>query len=70
VEDATDIILNLNADSFQACRRWPQALYLRADTAGGYYFGSIEADGDGEILDKNVYICTVSEGGKIDMRCA
>jgi DNA-directed RNA polymerase subunit alpha len=27
----------------------------------------IEADGDVEILDKNVYICTVSEGGKIDM---
>jgi DNA-directed RNA polymerase subunit alpha len=27
----------------------------------------IEADGDVEILDKDVYICTVSEGGKIDM---
>ncbi len=27
----------------------------------------IEADGDVEILDKDMYICTVSEGGKIDM---
>jgi len=27
----------------------------------------IEADGDVEILDKEMYICTVSEGGKIDM---
>ena len=27
----------------------------------------IEADGDVEILDKDVYVCTVSEGGKIDM---
>ena len=27
----------------------------------------IEADGDVEILDKNVYIATVSEGGKLDM---
>jgi DNA-directed RNA polymerase subunit alpha len=27
----------------------------------------IEADGDVEILDKDVYICTVSDGGSIDM---
>ncbi len=27
----------------------------------------IEADGDVEILDKNVYIATVSEGGKLEM---
>ena len=27
----------------------------------------IEADGDVEVLDKNVYIATVSEGGKLDM---
>jgi DNA-directed RNA polymerase subunit alpha len=29
--------------------------------------GMIEADGDVEILDKNVYIATLSEGGKLDM---
>jgi DNA-directed RNA polymerase subunit alpha len=27
----------------------------------------IEADGDVEILDKNVYLATLSEGGKLDM---
>src|SRR5260370_25606222 len=27
----------------------------------------IEADGDGEVLDKDVYIGTVSDGGKLDM---
>jgi len=27
----------------------------------------IEADGDVEVLDKDVYIATVSEGGKLDM---
>jgi DNA-directed RNA polymerase subunit alpha len=42
-------------------------LYLRADTAGVVTSGMIEADGDVEILDKDMYICTVSEGGKIDM---
>ena len=29
--------------------------------------GMIEADGDVEVLDKDVYIATVSEGGKLDM---
>jgi DNA-directed RNA polymerase subunit alpha len=29
--------------------------------------GMIEADGDVEILDKDVYIATISEGGKLDM---
>jgi DNA-directed RNA polymerase subunit alpha len=42
-------------------------LYLRAEAPGVITSGMIEADGDVEILDKNVYICTVSEGGKIDM---
>jgi DNA-directed RNA polymerase subunit alpha len=29
--------------------------------------GMIEADGDVEVLDKEIYIATVSEGGKLDM---
>ena len=32
-----------------------------------FWSGSIEADSDVEILDPNVYICTISEGGRIDM---
>jgi len=30
----------------------------------------IEADGDVEILDKDVYICTISEGARSTWRCA
>ena len=67
VEDATDIILNLKQIPFKLNGEGPKALYLRADQAGAVTSGMIEADGDVEILDKNVYICTVSEGGKIDM---
>ena len=67
VEDATDIILNLKQIPFKLNGDGPKALYLRADQAGVVTSGSIEADGDVEILDKDVYICTVSEGGKIDM---
>jgi DNA-directed RNA polymerase subunit alpha len=67
VEDATDIILNLKQIPFKLNGDGPKALYLRADQAGVVTSGSIEADGDVEILDKDVYICTISEGGKIDM---
>jgi DNA-directed RNA polymerase subunit alpha len=67
VEDATDIILNLKQIPFKLNGDGPKALYLRSDQAGVVTSGSIEADGDVEILDKGIYICTVSEGGKIDM---
>jgi DNA-directed RNA polymerase subunit alpha len=67
VEDATDIILNLKQIPFKLAGEGPKALYLRADAAGIITSGMIEADGDVEILDKDVYICTVSDGGKIDM---
>ncbi len=67
VEDATDIILNLKQIPFKLNGEGPKALYLRADAAGVVTCGMIEADGDVEILDKDVYICTISEGGKLDM---
>jgi DNA-directed RNA polymerase subunit alpha len=67
VEDATDIVLNLKQIPFKLAGEGPKALYLRADQPGIVTSGMIEADGDVEILDKNVYVATVSEGGKLDM---
>ncbi len=67
VEDATDIILNLKQIPFKLSGEGPKALYLRAETPGVITSGMIEADGDVEILDKDVYVATVSEGGKLDM---
>ena len=67
VEDATDIILNLKQVPFKMNGDGPKAIYLKTDQAGVITSGMIEADGDVEILDKDVYIATVSEGGKIDM---
>jgi DNA-directed RNA polymerase subunit alpha len=67
VEDATDIILNLKQIPFKLNGDGPKALYLRADQPGIVTSGMIEADGDVEILDKDVYIATVSEGGRLDM---
>src|SRR6476659_10112014 len=67
VEDATDIILNLKQIPFKLSGDAPKAIYLRADQPGVVTSGMIEADADVEVLDKDVYIATVSEGGKIDM---
>jgi DNA-directed RNA polymerase subunit alpha len=67
VEDATDIVLNLKQIPFKLNGDGPKALYLRADQPGVVTSGMIEADGDVEILDKDIYICTISEGGKVDM---
>src|SRR5689334_15660166 len=67
VEDATDIILNLKQIPFKLAGDAPKAIYLRADQPGVVTSGMIEADADVEVLDKDVYIATVSEGGKLDM---
>jgi len=67
VEDATDIILNLKQIPFKLNGEGPKAIYLKADQPGVVTSGMIEADGDVEVLDKDVYIATVSEGGKLDM---
>src|ERR1700680_867648 len=67
VDDATDIILNLKQVPFKLSGDAPKAIYLRSDQPGVVTSGMIEADGDVEVLDKDVYIATVSEGGKLDM---
>jgi DNA-directed RNA polymerase subunit alpha len=67
VEDATDIILNLKQIPFRLNGDAPKAIYLRADQPGVITSGMIEADSDVEVLDKDMYIATISEGGKLDM---
>src|ERR1700675_2983573 len=67
VEDATDIILNMKQVPFKLAGDGPKAIYLRADQPGVVTSGMIEADGDVEVLDKDIYIATVSEGGKLEM---
>jgi DNA-directed RNA polymerase subunit alpha len=67
VEDATDIILNVKQVPFKLSGDGPKAIYLKADQAGEITSGMIETDADVEVLDKNVHIATVSEGGKLDM---
>src|SRR6476619_2894948 len=70
VEDATDIILNLKQIPIKLHGEERKTIYLKGTEPGVYTPANIEADPDVEILDKNIYIGTVSEGGQliIEMR--
>jgi DNA-directed RNA polymerase subunit alpha len=70
VEDATDIILNLKRIPFKLHGSGPKTLRVERTTPGEMLSGEIEADAEVEILDPNVHIATISEGGSltIEMR--
>jgi len=70
VEDATDIILNLKQIPLKLHGEERKTIYLKALQPGVYTSANLEHDADIEILDKNIYIGTVSEGGslQIEMR--
>ena len=67
VEDATDIILNLKQIPFKVNSEGNKAVRLFSDQPGVVTSGQIQGDADVEILDKNMYVATVSEGGKLDV---
>lgn len=70
VEDATDMILNLKQIPLKMNVEGPKSLYLNVDKPGEVTSRMIQEDPDIEILDKDVNIATVSEGGSlhIEMR--
>ena len=70
VEDATDIILNLKQIPLKMSVDGPKTLYLNVDQPGEVTSRMLQEDADVEVLDKDVYIATVSEGGSlhIEMR--
>ena len=70
VEDATDIILNLKQVPFKMQGEGTRIARLTVDAAGEVMSSQIETDNDIEVLDRNLHIATVGEGGKltIEMR--
>ena len=67
VEDATDIILNLKQIPFKLHSSEAKTLRLSRSEPGLLKSGDIDADPDVEILDPNVHLATVSEGGKLNI---
>ena len=67
VEDATDIILNLKQVPFKIMSEGVKTVRVVANAAGEVFSGQIETDADVEVLDRNLHIATVSEGGKLNI---
>jgi DNA-directed RNA polymerase subunit alpha len=65
VEDATDIILNLKQIPFKLMGEGVKTVRLNVDQPGDVRSGQIETDADVEVLDRDVHIATVSEGGRL-----
>jgi len=67
VEDATDIILNLKQIPLKMNVEGPKTLYLNVDKPGEVTSRMLQEDPDVEILDKDIYVATISEGGKLQI---
>jgi len=67
VEDATDIILNLKQIPFKMSTDEPRIVRITSNQAGSVTSGMIETGADVEVLDRNLHIATVSEGGKLSI---
>src|SRR5438067_5825705 len=67
VEDATDIILNLKQIPFKLMGEGVKTVRLTVDQAGDVRSGQIETDADVEVLDRDVHVATVSEGGRLSI---
>ncbi|MFH1573537.1 MAG: DNA-directed RNA polymerase subunit alpha [Acidobacteriota bacterium] len=66
-EDATNIIMNLKQIPIRLMASHPKTVHLKVEEPGEVRSGHITTDPDVEILDPNVYIATVGEGGKLDI---
>src|SRR2546429_2438371 len=67
VEDATDIILNLKQIPFKIMNEGTKSVRLTVDHAGEVFSSQIQTDQDVEVLDRNLHIATVGEGGKLNI---
>jgi len=67
VEDATDIILNLKQIPFKIMGDGVKTVRLSVDQHGDVRSGQIETDADVEVLDRDVHVATVSEGGRLSI---
>lgn len=66
-EDVTEIILNIKGLTAKLHCDGPKTVYIEAEGPCVVTAGSIKADSEVEILDKDLYIAELTEGGKLFM---
>jgi len=67
VEDVTEIILNLKKLVLKNHSEENQVLHLRAEKEGEVYASEFEKNGEVDIINPDLLIATLSEGGVLDM---
>ncbi len=67
VEDATDIILNLKQIPIKLHTDETKTLYLRAHKPGEVKAADLEVDAAVEILDPDLHVATIADGGSLHM---
>ena len=67
VEDVTEIILNLKKLVLKNHSEEDQVLYLKANTEGEVYASAIEVNSEVEIVNPDLLIATLSQGGSLNM---
>ena len=68
VEDVTTIILNLKSMVIKNHSKDLKVITLKSDKKGPVKASDIVTDSDIEIINKDLIICNLEEGGKIDMK--
>ncbi len=66
-EDVTEIILNIKSLIAKINGDGPKVVYIEAEGPGEVTAGSIKCDSEVEILDPDMHIATLGEGGKLFM---
>jgi len=66
-EDATNIIMNLKQVPLRINVDHSKTIYLESDQAGVVTSANITPDPDVDILDPNVHIATIGDGGKLSI---
>ena len=67
VEDVTSIVLNLKSVVIKNHSKENKTIRLFADKEGAVTAGDIERDADIEIVNPDLVICNLVQGGKLDM---
>ena len=67
VEDVTEIILNLKKLVLKNHSEEDQVLYLKANTEGEVFASAIEVNSEVEIVNPDLLIATLSQGGSLNM---
>ena len=67
-EDVSDIIMNIKSLAITKEDSAPCAIKLYADKPGAVLAGSIETSGGVRIINRDLVICTLNEGAKIEIQ--